>query len=175
MDKNKDPILWQNEWMKVFSRDGWYTYAHHGNGKGVAVLGYSVEPFMILGRYENTPPHDDGISLCSLTGMLDKENEEPTEAAIRELNEESGYVKEVNDLLSLGTIRQSKGTDTLMYLFAVELMFDKENHFGEGDGTKGEEGSYAKFITAKEAIECKDPLLGLMISRLLLKKNYFIK
>jgi len=38
-----------------------------------------------------------------------------------ELREEAGYLVEDADLISLGEIRSSKGTDTIYHLFGVDL------------------------------------------------------
>ena len=55
-----------------------------------------------------------------------------------------------------------------MYLFAIDLSDEFEagkKFLGEGDGTKGEEGSYCKFVTIDEAVDSKDALLSVMFLR----------
>ena len=178
--ESTDEVLYKDEWIQVLKKDGWYTYIHDGTGKFVAVLGYQLsqvssdsgvtEPeFMILGRFEDVPPHDDGIQLVSLTGKLE-ENESSEDGAIREFKEESGL--DAPQLKNLGTIRLSKSSDSTGYLFAVELVdVDPSKIYkGEGDGTRGEQNSYTKFVTIEQAINSKDPILITMVARLLSQK-----
>jgi len=170
LESNKDDeTLWEDEWLAVKSKDGWYTYTHSikSDGKGVAVLGYT-EDGLVLGRYENTPPHGDGITLASLTGMVEK-GDTPLSTAVKELKEEAGLDAEEGDFIDLGTVRPSKSSDTVIYCFGVELKHQEGKLYGEGDGTKGEEGAYCEFLDPKEAVLSKDPLLSVMICRMTLE------
>jgi len=169
-------LLWKDDYIEVRKKDGWYTYVHDGTGKFVAVLGFVKEPeFMILGRYEDSPPHNEGISLASLTGGLEeKENEK--DGATREFGEESGIKINKEDLISLGEVRPSKFTDSVGYLFAVDLTnivddLDKK-YMGEGDGTKGEQGAYCKFVSLEDMLKSKDPLSITCFARL---KHFYLK
>jgi len=170
--ESKDPVLWEDEWLQVKMKDDWYTYTHSikSNGGGVAVLAYSKDPLMILGRYENTPPHGDGIALASLTGMMDKEEEDALTTAVRELEEEGGYKEDKGKFLDLGTVRPSKSSDTIIYMFACEVEHKEGKMSGEGDGTQGEADAYCKFISLQEAIDSKDALLATMVARLLTRE-----
>ena len=173
-----DETLWEDEWIAVKKKDDLYTYTHSikSDGKGVAVLGYSYDDedyedtkMMVLGRYEDTPPHGDGITLTSLTGMVEK-GDTPLETAVKELKEESGISVDASKLEEIGTVMPSKSSDTVIHLFAVDLSseFDgAKEFFGDGDGTKGEEGSYCKFVSIDDATESKCPLLSVMILRAL--------
>jgi len=172
--KMSDKVLWKNDWIEVRERDNWYTFttSPSGNSNGVAVLGFKREvgETQYLGRYELTVCHSPEIELASLTGMCDKEGENVKTTAMRELEEESGYV--VNDLrrfIELGTVRPSKSSDYTITLFAIEIKDTDEKVEIAGDGTKGEEGAYCKWISREEAVNCKDPLVSTMIARLDLK------
>ena len=169
---NKDKTLWENEWLSIKQKDGWYTYMHQekSDGKAIAVLGYSEDPFMVLGRYENTPCHGDGIALSSLTGMVDP-GEDFLDAAVREFGEESGLDANKEDFIELGEVRPSKASDTIIKLYAVKIDYVEGKTSGEGDGTQGEEGAYCKMVSSKEAIDSKDPMLCTAILRLLVKKE----
>ena len=171
--ESKDPVLWEDEWLAIKQVDGWYTYSHSikSDGKGVAVLAYCKEPSLkVLGRYENTPCHGDGVALASLTGMVDHGGEGELETAVRELEEEAGVVADKENFKDLGTSRPSKSSDTTMYLYAVEVEFKEGKLTGSGDGTKGEDGAYCKFVSLKDAIESKDPILATMVARLLTRE-----
>lgn len=161
--------LWENEWIEIREIDGFYTYMHQKkcDGKAVAVLGFSKDG-KVLGRFERVPCHGDGITLCSLTGMVDP-GEEFLDAAVRELEEESGISMPPESLISLGEVRPSKASDTVISLWAVEVEYQPGEFTGEGDGTEGEKGAYCKFVTMKEAARCKDPLVPCMILRYISK------
>src|SRR5690606_3338734 len=113
--KTEDEVLWQDEWLAVKRKDGWYTYSHSvkSEGKGVAVLGYT-EDGLVLGRFENTPPHNDGVSLSSLTGMVEV-GDTPLKTATKELKEESGFEVDESEFVDLGTVRPSKSSDSVIY------------------------------------------------------------
>lgn len=155
--------LFNNKWISLHDIDG-YVFSHETrcNGNIVAVLGYKGDKF--LGRFENTPSHSDDIELCSLTGGIDKGNT-PTQTAVIELEEEAGIKKEEKDFKSLGTVRPSKSSDTTVHLFAIDCN-DVEIGEIKGDGSEGEKGSYCKWVTKEELINCKDPLVHTMLLRL---------
>lgn len=168
--------LWGNQWLEVRTKDDWYTYTHSpvGDGTGVAILGFRNRNNKIeyLGRFEDCPAHGDGIQLCSLTGMCDVEGEDRVSTALRELKEESGYV--VTDsarVLELGSVRPSKASDSEVFLFAVEIEDTDEIVDIEGDGTKGEENAYAKWVSAEELAFSKDPIVSTLILRLIFKRG----
>ena len=167
---SEDKTLYSNEWLSIKQTDDWYVYMHQekSDGKGVAVLGYRQigEDVEFLGRFEQVPCHKDGAVLCSLTGMVER-GDNPLETAVKELVEESGIEKSSEYFEELGTLRSSKASDTTFFLFAVDLSDteDKEVYEGDGDGTKGEEGSYCKWVSRQDVIQCKDPLLMALVMR----------
>ena len=160
--------LWTGKHLSVYLLDDWYEVLHDNSGRFVAVLGYrrvGKDAWEYLGRVEKCPPHQDGFALCALTGGME-EGEEQLAAAIRELEEESG-VKATN-LKPLGTIRPSKMSDSTGWLFGVDLSDqpDKDRYEGEGDGTEGEKNAYCKFVSYREVVNSKDPILATMAARL---------
>lgn len=165
---DEDEVLWRNEWLSLRQTKGGFTYAHEekGRGGGVAVLAYRGKPMQIVGRFEECPPHRDGMSLCALTGQLDKEGEPPIDAAVRELQEEAGIIVGSHEMTSLGTVKSGKQTDTEIHMFAVDIG-DRDIGKALGDGTRGEEGAYCKWIDYGQAVESKDPLLGTMAARVM--------
>jgi len=171
-EKKDYETMWEDQWLAIRQLKGEhsYTYSHENkcDGIGVAVLVYKTDPFLIAGRYENCPPHRDGIALCALTGQYDNDSESLEECAAREVLEESGIKCEAQELQSLGTIRPSKSSDTTIHMFALDA---KDRELGEatGDGTKGEEGAYCHWVTVDEAATCKDPIMASLIARLAFK------
>lgn len=128
--------------------------------------GYDGTHREFLGRYEFLPAHGEEMKLGSITGGYDKPSESYLECAVRELEEEGGLaVIDNSKVISLGTTRNSKSSDNIMHLFAVDLNNCKEA-LAVGDGTTGEEGSYVKWVTHDDAVWSDDVLLPAMIQRL---------
>jgi 8-oxo-dGTP pyrophosphatase MutT (NUDIX family) len=183
-DRKRDIILFENKWMRICERDRWYTYFNnvYSQGKAVMVLVYdfSSDEKKILGRYEHTPCHEEGwrpegvderLNLTSITGAYDKPEKTLAEVALEELDEEAGIQATLEELESLGSVYQSKASDTKVYLYALDGSSKK---LGEvrGDGSLGEEGSFVKWHEAShllENINCS--LLGMAYVRLLMKKG----
>lgn len=161
-----EQTLYVNNYLSLKKR-GNYIYSHESraNGKLVAILVYdSSRPDAVLGRYEICPAHDDASpQLCAITGGVEK-GKTPIESAITELREEAGYYADECDILSLGEVRPSKSADTVTYLYAFDAN-GKAQHKVTGDGSEYELGAYCKWVSKKQAILCKDPLMALMIAR----------
>ena len=171
--KNGDAVLYDNEWLQLCETPDGYVYAHEAksNGKGVAVLAYRRvgKEVQIAGRYERTPCHRDGFALTSLTGQIDGD-EEPVDAAVRELKEEAGIDAVHSEMQVLGTVRPGKQTDTTMYLFALDV---GKRDIGEaiGDGTAGEAGAYCKWVTLTDAALSKSPVLAALLIRTFMRSS----
>ncbi|MED3976113.1 NUDIX domain-containing protein [Priestia megaterium] len=143
------------------------------NSEGIAILPYRFKGkpdaegvFEFLGRFEVCPAHSDDTELCSITGGLDKDGESAIVTAWRELQEEGGYKVPVENIVSLGSVRPSKASDTTTHLFAVDLGLDYEKVEATGDGTLCEEGAYCKWVSRDDILLSKDPLLHAIYSRL---------
>lgn len=144
-------VLFENRWLQVQEiehemPDGSvlnYTSIVEGLGSSVAVMPYRFEGggLSVLLRNEITPPwlvdSDQPRVLSSLTGMMD-ENETHLECATRELFEESGYKVPPSTMEYLGSVRLSKSSQNLVYLYAVEVT-DLANETPKGDGQGFEE------------------------------------
>jgi 8-oxo-dGTP pyrophosphatase MutT (NUDIX family) len=164
--------IFKGKYLVVKLLDDWYEFLSDGTTRFVAVLGYrrvGKDAWEYLGRIEKCPPHQDGFALCALTGGIEK-GEEPLQAALRELKEESGVVYDSYDseIKELGTIRPSKMSDSTGWLFAIDLgkVPEKKRYEGEGDGSEGEKGAYCEWIGYREATNSKDPILACMVARL---------
>ncbi len=165
-------ILFDNQWIQIRKKD-YYVYAHLKwcNGVGVAVLPYrknSSGQKEYLGRFEICPPHGDGFKLGSITGGYDNAGKfNIKECALNELAEEAGYLASPGDLIDLGTVYVSKISDTIMYLFSINLdSACTKKVEAAGDGSKGEEGAYCRWVSQEDAVNCDDPLLITLITRL---------
>lgn len=140
-----------------------YTYSHEvkGNGKKIAIV-----PFRLTGQ-DDIPVEWlllDEVTLCwngdtlephSITGTVDKGNTHLETAKI-ELKEEAGYDVDEKDLIFLGTCYGIKSSDTLYYLYTVDLT-DVELGEVSGDGHPLED--VAKAFWTKDIDDATDPMV----------------
>ena len=165
---SKDRELYHGEWLSVRRTAGDYEYVHQQKmgGEAVAVLGYVSS--WLLGRFEICPAHGERRpTLCALTGGIEP-GESPVEAAVRELQEESGFAVPLNSVRELGRpVRPSKASDTVIHLFTAPIKTElvDGDFFGPGDGSEGEEGAFCRFVHLRDALDSKDPLLATMAAR----------
>ena len=168
-------VLFKSNWQEIRRVDGWYEYSHQpkSDGHGVAILPFrrnvgAVWPGVLeyLLRVEVTPSHGSNLQLCSITGLVDKVGKSVAQIAIEELEEEGGFKAMADQVLDLGILRPSKGSDTVQHIFAIDM--DQEGIVpceATGDGTQGEVGAYCKWVSFMDAVGCKDPLVHAMILR----------
>ena len=103
------------------------------------------------------------LELSSITGGVE-DGQCPCETAIMETGEEAGYQISEDQLIELGTVRSSKGMDTTVHMFAVDVA-GMEQGEAKGDGSQGEEEAHTNWLSIEEAVACKDPLMAAMIAR----------
>lgn len=150
-----------------------YVYAHAKwcSGQGVAILPYRRTEdggIEFLLRQEVTPCWGMEPVLSSITGGMDKEGEDPAKAAGRELKEESGYdCGDINRWRYLGQCYSNKASDSIVYLFAVDLTGLEKTDDGSGDGTELEAKAWCEW--REDPQEALDPLVGTMCLRLAVK------
>jgi len=170
--EKKDIVLKDNKWLQLREIrdpengvDG-YVYSHEkiSDGKVVAMLPYrkSSDDYEFLLRSEVTPCWGMQHFVSSTTGKVDK-GETPIQTAVRELKEEAGYSVKEKDMIPLGTSFSSKSSDTVNYLFSVDLA-DKKKGEVTTDGTELEAKAH-NFWT--DQIESEDPLVAVMFCRLI--------
>ncbi len=173
----QDEVMCGDEWLQLRKSPDGYTYAHeircHGQIVSVLVFRTDTEETPILGRYERNPAHRDmshpmdyyaiPLELSSITGGVE-EGQCPCETAIMETEEEAGYRITEDQLIELGTVRPSKGMDTTVHMFAVDVT-GMEQGEAKGDGSQGEEEAHTNWISIDDAVACKDALMATMIAR----------
>ena len=168
---SKTKTIFSNEWLSLKDKGG-YIFAHESRCHGhiVAVLGWRKKKEMeILGRFEDCPAHDNGISLSSLTGGIEEKGDWDAMSlkfAQQELREEAGIEVDKDRFVSLGTIRPLKSSDAIIHLYSIELPDEEPVEDPEGDGSQGEVGAYCEWVSLEDAIDCKDPLVHSAILRL---------
>lgn len=185
----KDEFVYEDKILSLKRLDGWYLYGHmsrtqeavDGSGQGVAVLVYTMKDNKVdkvLGRFERCLPHkSEEYGLTSITGGVDI-GSDPLISLLRELDEEAGIwfdetnLHEVEDRMHiLGTCRPSKQEDSVWHLFSFDATGLARREQSVGDGTKGEEGAYCEWVEPWQVLNCKCPLVSMMMVRsgLLLK------
>lgn len=177
-----DKLLYENQWVQVRERDGWYTYTRgkQSDGKAIMCLVYDFsnedEP-KLLARYEHNPVHLDGTrsdkdskyEMTSITGSYEPDMT-LEEVVIMELKEEAGLEASEDELESLGMIYISKSSDVACHLYAID---GSQKELGEpsGDGSKGEEGAYVEWVPATELLlKSNCPMVSCAFNRLVFKE-----
>jgi 8-oxo-dGTP pyrophosphatase MutT (NUDIX family) len=156
-----------------------HVYSHETRCQGhiVAILPYRETPDgrEYLLRREFTPCWDiHGLSQGHITPTLSAltggwEGDDPLDDVIRELHEEAGYVlpSPYDDVRSLGSCRASKSSDTLYWLYTVDLT----------DVPRGEAIPYdpddlvninatCEWVTETDVRDCQDAQVAVMFLRL---------
>ena len=166
-----DTILYEGPWLRVIQRDGWYNLVQStASDASVAILVYRTDnPIKpVLGRYEVCPAHgDEKPTLTSITGMVEH-GWSPREIAMAELYEEAGFTISANALVTLGSVHSVKFSDITTFLYAFDATCATRKE-APGDGSRGEQNAFCNWISIHEAVACKCPLMGAMLSRLVLK------
>jgi hypothetical protein len=181
----KDKTLFNDPNLSLMQTGGWYTYAHMSRtekGQLVAVLVYKKDDqgkvTHLLGRYENTLPHKDGIGLSSITGGVDKgtwhlptvreeliqEAGVPDQEILEDIQRGMEDKEGMQRLEYLGTCRPSKQEDTLCHLYTFDAT-GLELQQSITDGTQGEQGSYCKWEEPYLVLGCKCPLVACIAVR----------
>ncbi len=167
-----DKELFRNQFLAIIDRDG-YTFLREARCDGVIV---SLLPFRteteggqteFLARLEVCPAHGPELERCSITGGLEP-GQTVEEAALSELWEEAGYRVEAEELASLGQVRPSKASDTVVYLFAVDVT-GKPQSPPPGDGSRFEVGDSVEWVDYEQGVQIADPLFVTAITRLLME------
>ena len=183
----EDKVLCKNEWLSLMQTTGEhpYTYATMSrteNSQLVACLVYKTADNKVthlLGRYENTPCHGDGLALTSITGGVDKGSWH-LPAVLTELIEEAGVPEEIaygdveqamkdgadglERLEYLGHAKLSKQEDTTVHLYAFDATGMDLNP-STSDGTIGEKDAYCKWLEPHYVLGCKCPLVAAIAIR----------
>lgn len=161
----KDKILFESKYTKTKLRSNWYELTSSiGTNEIVAVLFLNKAGKMLV-RYEDCPPYyqknKDKISMVALTGMRE-EGESPLMAIQREIFEESGITRNNYIIKQKGWAFANKQSDLKIHFFVAlektnSKIWKQKIFTGAGDGTKGEKGSYAKWVSrtyAKQHSRC---------------------
>lgn len=173
--------LYDNEWVSLRqirhpeSAINGYVYSHESRcaGRIVSVLPYrrtgTSEAVEVLLRDEITPCwHTVEPQLSTITGGWEPHDDlECRETARRELYEEAGYAASIDELINLGACRGTKSTDTMYWLWGVDLTGREKTGTGEGDGSEIERAASCRWVSPEELIgQAVDPLAHVLWTRL---------
>jgi len=180
---SKIETIFQNKWITIKSfsdnelgvEDYFFSHDTRSGGCSVAILPYRKwnssmadiwdKEFLLKG--DIIPAWHEKIILCSITGAV--EHDTPEETAIVELDEEVGYTVEKDELISLGTCFGNKASDTVNYLYSVDLS-NKIPHEPKGDGYENLLGNESHWVRHLNKVQ--DPLVSIMYMRL---RTYFLQ
>jgi len=161
----KDKILYKTDWVSlrqmIDSDNGvsGYDYLHEDrcNGKIVVILAYrnnnGKREYLL--RDEITPCWGMKSVVSSLTGGV--EHNDPRDTAVMEMWEEAGYKITKQDLILLDTSRGAKSSDTLYYIYTVDLTEKEKTGDALGDGSSLEK--IAKCFWSDTIENAVDPMV----------------
>ena len=149
-----------------------YDYLHEDrcDGKIIAILPYrNIESDNFpwnnqkeyLLRNEITPCWGMKSSVSAITGAVEKDD--PIDTAIMELAEEAGYEINRNELKFLDISRGTKSSDSIYYLYTVDLTDKEKTLDGSGDGSELERK--ANCFWSRTIDDAIDPLVYVMHHR----------
>lgn len=168
--KVNDKTIFKSKYIEVKERNNWYELSSStGSNELVAVILRNGKGECLV-RYENCPPYyqngKEHMSMVALTGMKEVD-ETPIKAIIREIKEETGIDRKYYMLKYRGWVFTNKQSDLKIHLFYARERLDigkNKKFIGEGDGTRGEKGSYAKFVSRRQAIRSRCGILKMLLS-----------
>ena len=148
--------------------NGWEYMHEHASPESVAIMVFrnnSETPLLasidtIPCHFMNGEPTED---ICTFTGLMEKD-EKPIITACRELEEETGYRVNAEEMLSLGFVFPMKSADMKTHLFAIDVT-NKERFEAVGDGSEKEANMTTEWISMNDALLSADPLFAVMIAR----------
>ena len=173
-------VLYKTDWLSLRKIvdpekcvDG-YVYSHEDrcSGRIIAVLPFKFDHSIVyyLLRREVTPCWGMRQYVSSITGGY--EGGDPRDTVVLEMKEEAGFEIDKKDLISLDTSFASKSSDTIYYLYSIDLT-DKQAGKPSSDGSKLEQMANCFWATEEEMMieNIKDPQVYVLLTRLKHLKN----
>lgn len=166
-NKKRPNVLYSDDYIKLLSYEGWSIISERDL---VIVLPYLIESNELILRYEYIPTYKyvegQEYHITMLSGGIE-DNETPLDAAIRELEEESGIVlKDESKLQELNPLFVSKGNCNKYHMFFLPI---NERDYYQikpvGDGSKAEAKSSCVKINYKniDSVVCSDLITEYML------------
>ncbi len=158
--------LHHNEWVSLYQlskpidKINCYIYSHETRCRGqiAAFVPYRFvdtnQDLQVLLRHEATPCWDYTNQVpSSFTGGVE-EGETPLQTVLHELREEAGYVVDKERIVNLGQVFGSKSSDTVYFLFAVDLtdMKQEKEIISESELEKTSHNQWVYFNTIEDLV-----------------------
>ena len=144
---------------------GGYEYLHETRCDGliVAALPYrrTAHGTHLYLRHEVTPSWGMDTAISAITGGV--EGGDVIKTILHELYEEAGIDADTTRLISLGTCRGTKSSDTIYHLFGIDITHS-ELEAATGDGSELEAKAWMAWHVAPDS--AVDPLVYVMYHRL---------
>lgn len=123
----------------------------------------------VLLREEVTPCwHTTEPQLSSITGgWEDGDALDCRDTAAHELREEAGYDVQLAKFIDLGTCRGTKSTDTVYFLWGVDLTDVEQTGDGSGDGSELEAQATNRWVPHTGVVDAVDPVAHVAHNRLM--------
>ena len=169
--------VYSNDWIELknlvspnFGIIG-YPYLHEKRcqGKIVSILPFRLntekQKMEFLLRREITPCWGLEHNTSSITGGFEEDLED---TVVMEMKEETGFDITKDEIIDLGTIQGTKSTDTVYYLYSVNLT-GKVKGLALTDGSELEKNAYCCWKNSVD--ESVDPLSYVAYHRLMKQLN----
>jgi 8-oxo-dGTP pyrophosphatase MutT (NUDIX family) len=171
-------LFGESPWIQVVDYQepphGQYTYVHEPrtNGQRVAVLpfrdevggrSYLMRAEGVVPWMDNKPQMRGKLIPCALTGGMEDPEETPSDAAMREMQEEAGLVIPPNRLIDLGVTRTVKCLSTVYHLFGADVTGVLPK-LATTDGSGGEDG--CRILWTRRPQDYHDAIASVMWARL---------
>jgi 8-oxo-dGTP pyrophosphatase MutT (NUDIX family) len=168
-------IMYSNSWVKVKKSPTGFFYLERKGKDSIAILPYRYEedgtvsvlirnqPLVALGSEQDKA--EDKLGACPITGTIEH-GDSPSKTAVRELQEEAGYIISVPDLMYTGCYVIGTQTNEVCYCYLVDIT-NADTVEVTGDGGYHESISTNTFITMQALVDHMDNMnrtySGLMI------------
>jgi 8-oxo-dGTP pyrophosphatase MutT (NUDIX family) len=166
--------VFENDFLAIQEREGYFFFhMTRTNGKLAVVVPYrkSGKNIEYLARIEICPAHGLTPNLYSITGGVELD-ETPVQTARHELAEEAGYYVNEKQFVALGEVRPSKQSDTIAYLYTIDLSSVDQKRI-KGDGSRWEENTGVKWVSFREGLGIADSLFlsGMFLTKEIMYGN----
>ncbi|MGX9358538.1 NUDIX domain-containing protein [Mycoplasma sp. 128] len=153
----KDKLLHDAYWLSLYQTDKGFVYAQRRNVNSVAVLLFRRKgnnEFEFLIRYQPLPEivekqKWDDCFPCPITGGFENNETDSLKVAIREVEEEAGFVVNKNNVFETFKFLASTQANEIVfgYIFDVTGL---QQHEALGDGSIFEQISYNRWASEQE-------------------------
>ena len=175
-EHENDTLLYEGKFFSLMSRRhafGEHEFVHQAFTDGVSV---AALPFiksdsinslkLVLIDEIRVPWNPDETNTAAITGIYDDTSITHAETAAKEIHEEAGIRVDASALIDLDITWDSKITDTVIYLFAVDVTDLPMENLDNMERESLEIDTYPRIIPEEHIHNINDPLVAQMYVRL---------